>query len=1584
MAAIKLRTFGFAQHGARLAAVLGMVVLSALNAAAQDEPVSPARAREALNLAISRHKNQDYEEAARFFAHAQKGKSGLSRDEQDDLAKIGNQNAIALKQRQDGGAQLRLANDALQQNRVQDVSILLKSLNANQYLNSTERQMLTDLNRRFQTKSSQTTKPAPGKADAKTLLASGRAALQKGDLPAAEAYALQADKASSMIPTWLQPWNDSPAKLRRDIQAAKAKQQPPPAPAKKAPPVTAESSSMSKLLPFWPFAANSAAPPKKEVKGPAPSKADEMIARQAIKDAYVFYQAGDITKAKFLAGKVKELNVTFSPNEPNPDALLAQIEGRTGGPAVKPADPAPKQQAQAPQSNDSKDPRVHLKLGRAYLQKKKYDDAEKACTQAQSLNGRWGLFEDNPDKLRRDIQRVRVAHERDESVKLMVDARKLFTQGSYDEAEKKAYTAKRLHGPYGVFDFGERPDALLADIHRTRQAKGLPRPGEKKDLVKVEPKGKGELPPLPGGAQMANRNRAIVMIREAGELERQGMLLEARQKALDARALRATFSADEDSPDAVLSRLYARCDKQILTHLQQAVTVAALVQDAQRLEKSQGEILAARRLAQAFELDAGRIDQTAHYVQQVASGGRSLPTPGGVAPQQAKTNVPPLARQKLQAAQLELQHGNTPQARRMAEELYNTVPAIQAEALALIRSISAEEYNQQVLESKRTFDAGLEAFLRKDYARALFVFKTIDSLKLPPEYQARMRDIVSTREMQPQEVLQTAGSQFLKGTPINPKKDPGTPFNPERDDLIDRVQAREIVQFQALRQRGQDALRTAAEQFKGKDAEQKEQAIATLKNYLEQVALAGMEPRKSNELRRLPEGRIQQYQTFLADDKLKSLQEPGRFVMYHDENDRNRKISEQQKDIMERMKNINELMKQNKLKEAEAAVRKVREIAPDNPAALAAHTIIRTRIRQEAHDRDMFANAEMQLDQLNPRLGPNLTPDNPIEFKEGYTNRRIKGDGSITHPLRDPKERAIEYRLKQPISLNFNNVPLDQAIKDLTVLSGVQVVPDYAALDEAKISMQSPLSISVDNIDMKSALNLLLNRLKLSYTIENQVLMITTPNRTVGRQVRITYPIGDLIIAVEDHPMPEVANMYKAIERSMMPSPMYGGGMGNYTQPPFTFSNGQPVSSHENSQYPGQGGSQGLGGLPGPGTKAKSKEAMADILKNLIVNTIRKHTWEDMGGTGNIQYFPMGMAMVISQPQEVQEEIQQLLATLRRLQDLQISVELRAVLVSETFFERIGVDFDMNIRTPTSSKEPNLLAGTFIGSPFLNRTGAGLGGLISGLTPAGTLTPDLGIPIRNSTFNFTTPQFGGYQPEAGLSLGLAFLSDIQVFMFLEAVQGDRRAHIMQAPKLTVFNGQQANIGGLMFRPTVSGVTPVPLPNGNYIMMPIPNQMPFGLFMTVQPIVSPDRRFIRLNITPQLAGGIQDPAGAQVIAVPGFSPGFFDGNLPQPVLPNQPLTVTIQPTQANLLVANTTVNIPDGGTVLLGGFKFLAEERTEYGPPILSKIPYLSRLFRNVGWSRDGSTLIYLVTARVIMVEEEERIFLGEIPPIPGR
>jgi general secretion pathway protein D len=76
--------------------------------------------------------------------------------------------------------------------------------------------------------------------------------------------------------------------------------------------------------------------------------------------------------------------------------------------------------------------------------------------------------------------------------------------------------------------------------------------------------------------------------------------------------------------------------------------------------------------------------------------------------------------------------------------------------------------------------------------------------------------------------------------------------------------------------------------------------------------------------------------------------------------------------------------------------------------------------------------------------------------------------------------------------------------------------------------------------------------------------------------------------------------------------------------------------------------------------------------------------------------------------------------------------------------------------------------------------------------------------------------------------------------------------------------------------------------------------------------------------------------------------------------------------------NTTVAVPDGGTVLMGGLKRLSEGRNEYGPPILSKIPYINRLFKNVGYGRSAESLLMMVTPRIIIQAEEEERQTGVI------
>jgi type II secretory pathway component GspD/PulD (secretin) len=68
---------------------------------------------------------------------------------------------------------------------------------------------------------------------------------------------------------------------------------------------------------------------------------------------------------------------------------------------------------------------------------------------------------------------------------------------------------------------------------------------------------------------------------------------------------------------------------------------------------------------------------------------------------------------------------------------------------------------------------------------------------------------------------------------------------------------------------------------------------------------------------------------------------------------------------------------------------------------------------------------------------------------------------------------------------------------------------------------------------------------------------------------------------------------------------------------------------------------------------------------------------------------------------------------------------------------------------------------------------------------------------------------------------------------------------------------------------------------------------------------------------------------------------------------------------------TTVGVPDGGTVTLGGYSRLSEARTEAGAPVLGKLPFAGRGFRNVGYGRAAASTRVTASVRVIDLREEE-------------
>jgi len=178
-----------------------------------------------------------------------------------------------------------------------------------------------------------------------------------------------------------------------------------------------------------------------------------------------------------------------------------------------------------------------------------------------------------------------------------------------------------------------------------------------------------------------------------------------------------------------------------------------------------------------------------------------------------------------------------------------------------------------------------------------------------------------------------------------------------------------------------------------------------------------------------------------------------------------------------------------------------------------------------------------------------------------------------------------------------------------------------------------------------------------------------------------------------------------------------------------------------------------------------------------------------VGRQGTVDYYPLTLSLAINQTPDIQDQIAELLAALRRLQDQEVAVEVRFISIAEGFYERIGVDFNINIPTgnATSPIGSLLAGGNFTNGQFPNviRSEA----LFDRLHAGGDVHPRPRHSDQEFELGMAIPPFGGFPnipgANGGVSMGLAFLSDIQVFLFMEAAQGDTRTNVMQAPKITL-------------------------------------------------------------------------------------------------------------------------------------------------------------------------------------------------------
>ncbi|HPD14085.1 MAG TPA: hypothetical protein PLE19_04010 [Planctomycetota bacterium] len=522
-------------------------------------------------------------------------------------------------------------------------------------------------------------------------------------------------------------------------------------------------------------------------------------------------------------------------------------------------------------------------------------------------------------------------------------------------------------------------------------------------------------------------------------------------------------------------------------------------------------------------------------------------------------------------------------------------------------------------------------------------------------------------------------------------------------------------------------------------------------------------------------------------------------------------------------------------------------------AAKAAAIGPRSKSRERRdNESDLMADIDREMTPLKPNV---VVAADPTRAK----SRFVTG----------PKERwelELRSKLANPVTLEFRETPLAQAIEQLGAVGGVNIVVDPGAL-----LPNTAVTIPRAQMPLESMIRWVARFGKLQYCLRDGAVFLTGRVGTLDEPTTKMYDIATLLTA------------------------------------PTT---SEPVRS------------------PGPVEPGPRVEQVVEAVRpdpELIGNgwvrfikaSVAPETWE-RGDTlqGRPQYtiqYRNGRIVVVHTP-EVQKQIEDLLNDFRKARSLQVHMLGRFITIERKFLDSLNISFTYDS-----------------GTTQLQRDGTG-DLFVGGLSPA-TEVPALA-------------EFDNYAAVGGLALRYSLVDEDTLVLLLRAVANEGKGTVLEAPRLTCYNTQRANIQVLRNRNYIRRVS------SDYI--PEIGNIPEGTIFDIQPFVSADRRYITLVCQPQMrtfVGFTTMTFAREVIEVAQDLFTFVD--------------FTIQLPTTTLRSIGTTVTVPNGGTIIMGGFTNVQEYTGNATVPFIEGIPVLRHLMRGRDHIEGRRSLIMLITAETV-------------------
>jgi hypothetical protein len=230
-------------------------------------------------------------------------------------------------------------------------------------------------------------------------------------------------------------------------------------------------------------------------------------------------------------------------------------------------------------------------------------------------------------------------------------------------------------------------------------------------------------------------------------------------------------------------------------------------------------------------------------------------------------------------------------------------------------------------------------------------------------------------------------------------------------------------------------------------------------------------------------------------------------------------------------------------------------------------------------------------------------------------------------------EKTIKERMSKVVdSIVYEEMPLSDVVEDLKAKLDVPILVDVKALDEASITPDQPITISLPKIRVDLGLKLMLDPLELTVDYSKGLPIITT-NEKARTIVRTQYyDVRDLIATIEQ----------EEVKRRKQ----FGGPSPDAKSEAAAESPEAKLSDSINvNRAPAMMSAKDQAAKP---AVSKSTEFHpSETVRKLVMDTVEPTSWQEKGGPGRVTI--LAGVMVVVQTSDAQDEIEELLSQVRAI-----------------------------------------------------------------------------------------------------------------------------------------------------------------------------------------------------------------------------------------------------------------------------------------------------------------------------------------------